>query len=177
MVKWYFKPQQYLRDTFTRSGLGMLIMGKKTNNQIECAQMDSNGAIKVSAVITSGAGDATAANQATQISQASTAQTSLNNIDTQTLAILNAISATAPTESTSASYTLTTSLAAIGSQATKRVTLINLSTSNTVELQINSGASIYLEAGYTMSIPCTNLNKIQAKSAAGGEVLGIIWEA
>jgi len=32
-----------------------------------------------------------------------------------------------------------------------------------------------LEPGYSMTIPATNLNQIQAKTATGGEVLNIIY--
>ena len=30
---WYFKPKQYLQDTYTRSGEGMFMMGKNAANK------------------------------------------------------------------------------------------------------------------------------------------------
>lgn len=164
MSMWYNKTQQYLRQTFTRSGLGTLLMGKKTtDNTLEVGQMDASGNLNVNIAGSGTGGLATAANQAIEISGLAS--------------ILAAISASqsSATESTSASYTLTTSLAAIGSAPCKSITLINLSTSATIEMQVNGGSSIYLEAGYSATFPASNLSKVQAKSVAGGEVLGILY--
>jgi DNA replicative helicase MCM subunit Mcm2 (Cdc46/Mcm family) len=41
---WYFKPKQYLQDSFTRSGLGVFLMGKNSQNKSQVMPVASNSA-------------------------------------------------------------------------------------------------------------------------------------
>lgn len=41
---WYFKPKQYLQDTYTRSGLGIFLMGKNSQNKAEVMPVSSGSA-------------------------------------------------------------------------------------------------------------------------------------
>ena len=172
---WYSKTQQYLRQSFTRSGRGTMLMGKDSNNLTEVISVDGNGSQQSVLADSSGNKVAVTGNQLS-VNDAD-ANASLASILYDVSQILNGIGsgASAARTSTSAAYTLTTSLAPIGNGACKQITLINVSTNPTIQLQINSGATIYLEAGYTMTIPATDLNNISAKSTAGGENLGIIF--
>jgi hypothetical protein len=161
---WYNRPVQYLRKSFTQSGMGVLLMAKKPDNTIEVAQMDANGSIK----ITGGAGgDATAANQTTQIAEATT-----------TNSLLTTISANIPAAGNekSSSFTCPVTAAAIGSGASRSVTIYLLSTAAaSAEVIINpggGGTAIFLEAGYSMQIEVTNLTNIQVRQAGGeGDIL------
>ena len=94
-------------------------------------------------------------------------------------AILTALSgAGSVSETTSASYTLTTSPATIGSQACKQITLYNASTTGAnINYAVNGGANMILEPGYSVTFAASNLNKVTAYTAAGGENLYILWSA
>jgi hypothetical protein len=41
---WYFKPKQYLQDSFTRSGLGVFLMGKNSQNKSQVMPVSSSSA-------------------------------------------------------------------------------------------------------------------------------------
>jgi hypothetical protein len=41
---WYFKPKQYLQDSYTRSGLGVFLMGKNSQNKSQVMPVSSNSA-------------------------------------------------------------------------------------------------------------------------------------
>lgn len=167
-MMWYNKTQQYLRQSFTRSARGFMLLGKDNNNLVQAIEVDPNGSQQTTISDSSGNLVSVSSNQLAVTD--STGNTTLS-------AILNALTtaSTAASVSTSSNYTLTSSLAQIGAIACKQVTLLNLSTNPNVTLVINGGSNITLEPGYSMTIPCTNLNQIQAKTATGGEVLNIIY--
>lgn len=158
---WYNKPAQYLRNSFTRSGIGVMLMAKKPDNTIEVAQMDANGAILISG---SGGGDATAANQVSQIAEATTTNTLLSTISTNI---------PAPGTETSGSATLTGTATALGSAVCRTITIYMLSTAtNSASIAIGGGTAILLEAGYSMQISATNLNQVLvSQGGGGGEVI------
>jgi hypothetical protein len=157
---WYNRPKQYLRKTFSQSGLGVLLMAKKPDNTFEACQMDANGAIKVDATITGG--DATAANQTTQITEAQTANTLLTTIST------NTASGGVLTD-TSYSVVSTSSDTALPSGASKKVTLINPSTNTAaMEVAVGSGGVVLpLEVGYSLVANVSNANRITVKQTGG----------
>jgi hypothetical protein len=160
---WYNRQKQYLRKTFSQSGLGVLLMAKKPDNTFEACQMDANGAI----VTTGGGGDATAANQSAQITEAQTTNTLLTSINTNIPA--------AGTE-VSKSQTLTGTATTLGSAACRSITIYMLSTAaNNAEIIINAaggGTAILLEPGYSMQIAATNLNLVTvSQGGGGGEVI------
>lgn len=165
---WYNKTQQYLRQSFTRSARGFMLLGKDNNNLVQAIEVDSYGSQQTTLSDNSGNLVSVSSNQLSVTD--STGNTALT-------AILNALTtaSTAASISTSAKYTLTNTFAQIGAIACKQITLLNLSTNPNVTLSINGGSDITLEPGYSMTIPATNLNQIQAKTATGGEVLNIIY--
>lgn len=118
-----------------------------------------------------GAGDATAANQTTQINEAVTTNTKLDTIITNQSAGTNA----GVLVDTSRTLTLTGSLASLTTEACKSVTLINLST-NTASMTytVNGGASLTLEAGYSVKVNVANADDIQVSSTAGEELQYIV---
>jgi len=158
---WYNRPKQYLRKTFSQSGLGVLLMAKKPDNTFEACQMDANGAIKVDATMTGG--DATAANQSAQITEAQATNTLLTSINANTPA--------AGTE-VSKSQSLTGTATALGNAACRSITIYMLSTAtNNAEIIINAaggGTAILLEPGYSMQIEATNLNLVEVSQGGGG---------
>jgi hypothetical protein len=156
---WYNRPKQYLRKTFSQSGLGVLLMAKKPDNTFEACQMDANGAIKVDATITGG--DATAANQSTQIAEATAANALLTTISTNT--------ASGVLIDKSYSVTSTTSSTALPTHASKKVTIINLSTNTAaMELEIGTGGAILpLEPGYSIIVNVNNSNRVTVRQTGG----------
>jgi hypothetical protein len=155
---WYNRPKQYLRKTFSQSGLGVLLMAKKPDNTFEACQMDANGAIKVDATITGG--DATAANQSTQIAEAMTANAILSTISTNT--------AIGIIEDVSYRVASTVTATALPSAPAKRITLINISThAANFQLTIGGGAVIPLEPGYSMVVNISNANLITLRQSTG----------
>ena len=57
-----------------------------------------------------------------------------------------------------------------------RATIWLLSTaSEGATIKVNSGAEVFLEAGYSMQLNLTSLDQIEAKGAAGGAVLYIVY--
>jgi hypothetical protein len=89
------------------------------------------------------------------------------------LPLLQTISANIPAtgNEVSESATLTASATALGSAACRSVTLFMLSTATApAEIIINvssGGTSIFLEAGYSMQIEVTNLNRIEVLQSGG----------
>jgi hypothetical protein len=155
---WYNRPKQYLRKTFSQSGLGVLLMAKKPDNTFEAAQMDASGALKVDATITGG--DATAANQATQITEAQTANSLLTTISANTgIGNLNDVSH---------STTVPSSLTALPNHVCKKLTLINPSTNATIEVAVGSaGVALPLEPGYSIIVYVTNANRVRIAQTGG----------
>jgi hypothetical protein len=73
---WYFKPKQYLQDSFTRSGLGVFLMGKNSQNKSQVMPVASNSAY--SSVQTS----ATGSNYVTLAAAIAGSATFINNTGT-----------------------------------------------------------------------------------------------
>ena len=91
--------------------------------------------------------------------------------------LLQGISAGASTQDTSAKMTLTTSYTSptpVGAILKATIWLLSTATEGCT-LQINSGAEIFLEAGYSMQLNLTSLDQISAKSASGGQILYIVY--
>lgn len=141
-----------------------------------------------------GGGDATAANQTTQINEAQTANSYLSSIESNTfstsqntsLGSTAANQTTQITEAQTANSKLTDLLAyikvqdfskqqactatfvALENTACVKVTLIAQSTNTeAIEYDIDSGNSLFLEAGYSVVINVTNSNKIRIRQTGG----------
>lgn len=111
-----------------------------------------------------GTDGATSANQTTQITEAQSTNTKLDTI------ISNQNNGTndGVLDDTTRTVTLTGSLAALTTEACKCVTLINLSTNTaSISYSVNGGATLTLEAGYSVKINTANAENIQASSSAG----------
>jgi hypothetical protein len=70
-------------------------------------------------------------------------------------------------EDTSYRQSATNTATALPSQAAKKITLINISTHAAMQITINGGAVIPLEAGYSMVVNVSNANLITLRQSTG----------